>query len=439
MRRVFIQFYLLLVGFFIAVIACLGLFYKKAIDEVSENYLGDLLATVLSLIEQDLNTSPPGQWPLILKNQQIDTDFNLQIEPLSAYQLDQDATVAFNQGDVVFIEQDAIYIQRIKNSEYLLSVGPVNYSYFFKQLQLLDLAFLSIAILLLAIPVYLWLRPLWRDVRQIESAAEAIGAGQMDTQLQLDHASAVYPIGRAMDRMTGKIAALMDQQDRLMQDIAHEIRTPLARLRYRLALLPDQQTEKQFEQDIHHIEQLVEELLFKATVDAHSASHEIKQTVHVQQWLNECVEQAKIDAPADIAWRITLHMPMNVSECRGDVHLLTRALSNLLKNAKKFAHRHIEVTFEQSADEYRLSVADDGVGIPPEQAQEVFQAFYRLDQSRNRQTGGYGLGLAIVASIAHAHQGNASVQTSQYGGACFSMTWPILPMASTLSVLTAHA
>ena len=296
MRRVFIQFYLLLVGFFIAVIACLGLFYKKAIDEVSENYLGDLLATVLSLIEQDLNTSPPGQWPLILKNQQIDTDFNLQIEPLSAYQLDQDATVALNQGDVVFIEQDAIYIQRIKNSEYLLSVGPVNYSYFFKQLQLLDLAFLSIAILLLAIPVYLWLRPLWRDVRQIESAAEAIGAGQMDTQLQLDHASAVYPIGRAMDRMTGKIAALMDQQDRLMQDIAHEIRTPLARLRYRLALLPDQQTEKQFEQDIHHSEQLVEELLFKATVDAHSASHEIKQTVHVQQWLNECVEQAKIDA-----------------------------------------------------------------------------------------------------------------------------------------------
>lgn len=123
MRRVFIQFYLLLVGFFIAVIACLGLFYKKAIDEVSENYLGDLLATVLSLIEQDLNTSPPGQWPLILKNQQIDTDFNLQIEPLSAYQLDQDATVALNQGDVVFIEQDAIYIQRIKNSEYLLSVG----------------------------------------------------------------------------------------------------------------------------------------------------------------------------------------------------------------------------------------------------------------------------------------------------------------------------
>lgn len=439
MRRVFIQFYLLLVGFFIAVIACLGLFYKKAIDEVSENYLGDLLATVLSLIEQDLNTSPPGQWPLILKNQQIDTDFNLQIEPLSAYQLDQDATVALNQGDVVFIEQDAIYIQRIKNSEYLLSVGPVNYSYFFKQLQLLDLAFLSIAILLLAIPVYLWLRPLWRDVRQIESAAEAIGAGQMDTQLQLDHASAVYPIGRAMDRMTGKIAALMDQQDRLMQDIAHEIRTPLARLRYRLALLPDQQTERQFDQDINHIEQLVEELLFKATVDAHSASHEISETVPVQQWLNECVEQAKIDAPVEIVWRIMIDMPENALECRGDVHLLTRALSNLLNNAKKFAHRHIEVTFEQSADEYRLSVADDGVGIPPEQAQEVFQAFYRLDQSRNRQTGGYGLGLAIVASIAHAHQGNASVQTSQYGGACFSMTWPILPMAPTLSVPTAHA
>lgn len=427
MRRVFIQFYLLLVGFFIAVIACLGLFYKKAIDDVSESYLGDLLATVMSLIEQDLQTRPPEQWPLILKNEQIDTDFNLQIEPIDAYALDQDSANALNQGDIVFVEHDAIYIQRIKNSEYLISVGPVDYSYFLKQLQLLDIAFLSIVIVSLAIPVYVWLRPLWRDVRQIESAAEAIGAGQMDTQLNLAPNSAVYPIGQAMDRMTGKIAALMAQQERLMQDIAHEIRTPLARLRYRLALLQNRDAEQGCGQDIEQIEALVEELLFKAALDANDASREIRKSFAIRPWINECIQQAKINAPAPITWNVDI--PADAYECHGEMHLLSRALTNLLSNAKKFAHQHIDVRFEQTADEYRLHVADDGVGIPIDQAQQVFQAFYRLDQSRNRQTGGYGLGLAIVASIAQAHQGKASVGTSQYGGACFSIVWPKNPVS----------
>lgn len=423
MRRIFIQFYLLLVGFFIAVIACLGLFYKKAIDEVSENYVGDLLATVLSLIEQDLHTKPPEQWPSILQNEHLDSDFNIQIEPYSAYELDKDALDALTRGDVVFVEQENTYIQRVQNSNYLLSVGPVDYTYFFKQLQLLDIAFLSIVIVLLAVPIYLWMRPLWRDLRRIESAAENISAGQMDTQVQLDSSSNIYPIGQAFDRMTGKITTLIQQQDRLMQDIAHEIRTPLARLRYRLALQPDHKDEADFVQDINHIEQLVNELLFKATVDAHSEAQPITQTFSPTHWLNDCVNQAKIDAPTEIEWHIAIHA--HHSECRGDAHLLARALSNLLTNAKKFAHRHIDIAFEETADHYILSVADDGEGIPQEHAQHIFQAFYRMDQSRNRQTGGYGLGLAIVASIAEAHQGQASVTTSRYGGACFQITWPI--------------
>ena len=71
-----------------------------------------------------------------------------------------------------------------------------------------------------------------------------------------------------------------------------------------------------------------------------------------------------------------------------------------------------------------LSVADDGIGVPDEQAENIFQPFYRLDQSRNRQTGGYGLGLAMVASIAKAHHGSAQVVRSEFGGALFQLTWP---------------
>ena len=119
MRRVFIQFYLILVGFFVAVIVCLGLFYKKAIDDVSENYLGDLLTTVLTLIEQDLQTHPQEEWPLILKNFHLDTDFDLDIDPLSAYELDKDSWDALSQGRIVYLPTEQTYIEQIKNSNYI--------------------------------------------------------------------------------------------------------------------------------------------------------------------------------------------------------------------------------------------------------------------------------------------------------------------------------
>lgn len=421
MRRVFIQFYLILVGFFVAVIVCLGLFYKKAIDDVSENYLGDLLTTVLTLIEQDLQTHPQEEWPLILKNFHLDTDFDLDIDPLSAYELDKDSWDALSRGQIVYLPTEQTYIQQIKNSNYLLSVGPISYSYFLKQLRWVDLIMLFGVILSLSIPVYAWLRPLWRDLRSIETAAKQIGTGQMDARVQLTENSTVHPIGQAFDSMADNIKVLMEQQDTLMQDIAHEIRTPLARLRYRLALMSNT-NDTTLDHDITEIEHLIDELLFKAKVDAQTPIQNINQTFDAEIWLNHCVNQARITTASDIQW--TVHCALDTPLCRGDEHLLTRALTNLINNAKRFAQHQIIVSLTESSQQYVLSVADDGIGIPDEQAHNIFQPFYRLDQSRSRQTGGYGLGLAIVNSIAKLHHGSAQVTRSELGGALFSIVWP---------------
>jgi two-component system sensor histidine kinase RstB len=421
MRRVFIQFYLILVGFFVAVIVCLGLFYKKAIDDVSENYLGDLLTTVLTLIEQDLQTHPQEEWPLILKNFHLDTDFDLDIDPLSAYELDKDSWDALSQGRIVYLPTEQTYIEQIKNSNYLLSVGPISYSYFLKQLRWVDLVMLFGVILSLSIPVYAWLRPLWRDLRSIETAAKQIGTGQMDARVQLAENSTVHPIGQAFDSMADNIKILMEQQETLMQDIAHEIRTPLARLRYRLALISNTD-DTTLDHDITEIEHLIDELLFKAKVDAQAPTQNINQTFNAETWLNHCINQAQITTSSDIQWAV--HFTLSTSLCRGDEHLLTRALTNLLNNAKRFAQHQIVVSLTESAQHYRLSVAGDGVGIPEEQVHHIFQPFYRLDQSRSRQTGGYGLGLAIVSSIAKLHHGSAQVTRSELGGALFSIVWP---------------
>jgi signal transduction histidine kinase len=195
----------------------------------------------------------------------------------------------------------------------------------------------------------------------------------------------------------------------------------LARLRYRLALISNTD-DTTLDHDITEIEHLIDELLFKAKVDAQAPTQNINQTFNAETWLNHCINQAQITTSSDIQWAV--HFTLSTSLCRGDEHLLTRALTNLLNNAKRFAQHQIVVSLTESAQHYRLSVADDGVGIPEEQVHHIFQPFYRLDQSRSRQTGGYGLGLAIVSSIAKLHHGSAQVTRSELGGALFSIVWP---------------
>src|SRR5690606_35303392 len=100
------------------------------------------------------------------------------------------------------------------------------------------------------------------------------------------------------------------------------------------------------------------------------------------------------------------------------------ALSNLLVNAARYAAKRIRIEFDARDDVYTLAVEDDGPGIPEDRRSEVFKAFARLDDSRSRGTGGYGLGLAIVARIAALHGGEARAAPSSLGGARIVIAWP---------------
>jgi signal transduction histidine kinase len=103
------------------------------------------------------------------------------------------------------------------------------------------------------------------------------------------------------------------------------------------------------------------------------------------------------------------------------------ALSNLLVNARKYAERRAHCSLVQDEKDYLLTVEDDGGGVPDDEREKVFKAFTRIDDSRNRETGGYGLGLAIVARVAELHGGQAGVDTSPgLGGARFSIRWPAI-------------
>jgi two-component system sensor histidine kinase RstB len=110
----------------------------------------------------------------------------------------------------------------------------------------------------------------------------------------------------------------------------------------------------------------------------------------------------------------------------GEERYVHRVVQNYVGNAMRYARSHVRITYEVIGDLFRIDVDDDGPGIPKEDRQRVFQPFTRLDDSRTRASGGYGLGLSIVARIAFWHGGKAKVSESDLGGAKFSFYWPRL-------------
>ena len=149
--------------------------------------------------------------------------------------------------------------------------------------------------------------------------------------------------------------------------------------------------------------------------------------VDLPAWLADRVEDIQLVNPQR---EVTLAMPHRGDYGAIDQRLMERVLDNLVNNALRYASQRLRISLWLNGDEACLQVEDDGPGIPPEARREVFEPFVRLDPSRDRATGGCGLGLAIVFSIAQAFQGRVFVETSPLGGACFRFCWPVKPALS---------
>ena len=266
MRKLFIQFYLLLIGCFLTVVVLSGIVYKQAGDATGERYLADLMSATLSMITLELKNTPPDQWSAKLDSLNHDLSFPVHIEPISNYQLDQVSLDSLSKGDIVMLEQQYLFLQSMPNQQYVLVAGPLRYLFFLHQLHWIDYTMLAIAGLSLAIPVLLWMRPHWRDLKMLERTASQLEQGQFKARVSLPERSGVRRLGAAFNRMAESIDSLLTSKKALTDAVAHELRTPLARLRYRLALLDntDEISLNAIEQDLNVIDCLIEELLLHA-------------------------------------------------------------------------------------------------------------------------------------------------------------------------------
>ncbi|MDI2143367.1 MULTISPECIES: ATP-binding protein [unclassified Pseudomonas] len=287
-------------------------------------------------------------------------------------------------------------------------------------------AYLMLAVLL-GIVLYFWVRPHWRDLEKLRLAAERFGDNDLSVRIQLSKRSNIRDLAGHFNLMAARIEGLIANQRELTNAVSHELRTPIARLSFELDQLKQQPDASQNREliadmyaDLGELEEMVSELLTYASLER-GATVITRENIQAANWLDSVVGSVALEAEA--AGVQLLIGECRVEEVRIEPRFMARAVINLLRNAIRYAEQRVEVSLVRIGDQYEVQVNDDGPGVPLEGREKIFEPFSRLDASRDRRTGGFGLGLALVRRVSQSHGGQVEVGDSPWGGASFRMTW----------------
>lgn len=281
--------------------------------------------------------------------------------------------------------------------------------------------------LCLALVLYFWVRPHWRDLEHIRLAAQRFGDNDLRSRILLPRRSTVRELAGHFNQMAERIESLIANQRELTNAVSHELRTPIARLSFELDQLRQQADPRQSQAlindmyaDLGELEEMVSELLTYASLER-GATQVTRETIEAHSWLDSVIGSVALEAEA-AGVQLSLRT-CEVDYIRIEPRFMARAVINLLRNAIRYADRRVEVSLIRFGTGYEVQVNDDGPGVPPEGRAKIFEPFLRLDASRDRRTGGFGLGLALVRRVSQWHGGQVEVLDSEWGGASFRMTW----------------
>ncbi|MGA0606931.1 ATP-binding protein [Phenylobacterium sp. VNQ135] len=261
---------------------------------------------------------------------------------------------------------------------------------------------------------WIFARRLSAPIKGFASAAERLGRDPTAPPLALKGPTEIAVATGAFNEMQTRLRRYVEDRTAMVGAIAHDLRTPLTRLRFRIEGLPEEQRAK-FASDLDQMEEMIAATL--AFVRDTSRAGE-RTPLELSSLLESlCDEMAETGAPAEME-------PGEKVVLEGDPMALRRLFANLLENAVKFGGRARARVFRDERNAI-VEIEDDGPGIPLQDAEKVFEPFYRREPSRNRKTGGIGLGLAVVRSIARGHGGDVDLVNRAEGGLTARVLLPL--------------
>jgi two-component system, OmpR family, sensor kinase len=283
-----------------------------------------------------------------------------------------------------------------------------------------------------------------RPLDRVAQTARALGAGDLSARTGLSRRDEVGTVARAIDDMADRVEALVRAQTELIANVAHELRTPLARIRVALDLAEDgdadvaRESLAEIGEDLGELERLVNDILASARMDlarneAGTGAPPLRvAALDVRDVVAGAADRLRQRHPAR---SLVVEVDPGLPPVDGDAVLLRRALDNLLDNARKYsAPEHaIRVRAARRGDVVVVEVIDRGDGIRPDDLSRLFTPFFRADPSRARATGGVGLGLALARRIVEAHGGTLLAESTRGVGTTMTIALPASGMARRLA------
>jgi signal transduction histidine kinase len=409
-----------LVGAFVVAGLAIDLWIARAIERESHAYLLRQLGAIAGLSAERLRGLPP----------QARIDAVRDVDARFAFPVRLEATVT---GERAGADHDGLRWREPLDGGQTLVLGPValednpEYGGPMRRLHALRLASAALFALLAAGLAIAWMRPVRHDLRRLRDAAAAIEARRWGTRVGAARSEPIAPLNQAFDAMAARIETLLERSRAMAAAIGHELRTPLARIRFAVDALREQPpTEAELaaiEGDLDELEALIDASLTWSRLEREDIRFE-PGLGDLGHWLDRQVAHLR-----PIAGDRTLRCDLDGAriEARFDPALLAYALRNGVRNALKYARTAVHVGARTRDDRIEVTVDDDGPGVDPAQREAVFEPFRRLARDDDAGHAGWGLGLAVARRTMALHGGDARIEDSPHGGARLVLSLPRPP------------
>lgn len=431
-NRIFFRFFVLVMLSITAATFVIYFAFSRLFGDPLEDIARRQAAGQIFLLEQYVDQAPTDEWLARLNNVRVVSDVRYDLLPLAQVReaLPAGQRALLDRGELVIDPARRSFYRRVDldGERYIGSHEEVLHAQDLpvdieQALKMEALRYVIVAVALL-VPIALWSRSHWRGLQSLSKVADEFGSGKLSARSQLKPSASIYPLAERINHMADRIENLLDAQKSLLHSVSHELRTPIARLEFGMELLdarakdPDLSKRiKAMEGDLRELNSLVNELLDMSKLDSARAPQ--TEAVRLETVLRECTDMLPPSPHT-----LDCLLATNLGELELDRRLLARAVCNLLRNAQKYAGSRILLSAQRTGDGVEITVDDDGPGIPDQEREKIFAPFYRLDRSRDRATGGFGLGLSIARKAVALHGGSLRADNSPLGGARFVIVFP---------------
>ena len=270
------------------------------------------------------------------------------------------------------------------------------------------------------------------QLQKVERASEAFGSGVLSARVDNPDGPS-HELAASFNAMAERVERLVKDREELVQAVSHELGSPLSRLQFQLELLENAKDADERRErveamacEVDELHELVAELLSWVQSDEAALK---RLDFDAVKPLTDLADLAELHVPADREVSVHAELPTK-AEVHADPRLFQRAIENLLRNAVRYGKSAVALSLSEVEGFVQVVVDDDGPGIPAEERERVLQPFARIEADRDRDTGGAGLGLAIVSRIVHHHGGTITVEEAPLGGARITTTWPMAATAA---------